>query len=136
MPLPKPQLGNIINYRFLWKEESESGQIEGLKARPSLIVSIQETVDKKVVRVIPISTKHPSMTRKFLEITPNWGIQALPTYPSYLILDEINEFVWPGYDIEPLLRSPSSLYGRVTLGQFTKILESINNLNEKIVIRD
>lgn len=135
MPLPSPQRGSVINYRFLWKDENDSGQVEGLKARPCLIVSINETTNEKVVRVVPISTRNPGLSRNFLEITTAWSIQGLSRYPSYLILDEINEFVWPGYDIEPLSHRSSSLYGRVTRGEFTKVLETLKTLTENIVVR-
>jgi hypothetical protein len=36
--LPQPEVGLVISYSYLWKEEEERGQIEGRKDRPCAIM--------------------------------------------------------------------------------------------------
>ena len=35
---PEPEVGLVISYSYLWKEEEERGQVEGRKDRPCAIV--------------------------------------------------------------------------------------------------
>ena len=59
MPIPTPEPGLVISYAYLWHHESQAGQEEGRKDRPSVIVLAVERQadDATLVTVLPITHK-------------------------------------------------------------------------------
>ncbi|HEY1861594.1 MAG TPA: hypothetical protein VGG61_14635 [Gemmataceae bacterium] len=71
MPLPEPVPGLVIRYSYLWAEEHERGQEEGVKDRPCAIVLM--TMDKegeKLVTVLPVTHTRPSDPALAVELPP------------------------------------------------------------------
>jgi hypothetical protein len=102
MPLPEPEPGLVISYAYLWHHEHQSGQDEGRKDRPSVIVLAVERMSDgaTVVTVLPITHRAPTAAASGVEIPP--AIQqllGLDRQRSWIIVSEGNEFVWPGYDL-------------------------------------
>lgn len=61
---PEPEVGLVISYSYLWKEEEEQGLVEGRKDRPCAIVLTVEVPAaeahlRKQVAVAPITHSPP-----------------------------------------------------------------------------
>jgi hypothetical protein len=88
MALPSPKPGLVISYSFLWHDEHRKGRDEGAKNRPCVIVTatLRTTDGETMVRVAPITHSPPDDQR------------------SWVMLDEMNVFAWPGFDLRPIGR--------------------------------
>jgi hypothetical protein len=108
MAFPDPQLGLVISYSYLWHYEHDAGRDEGVKDHPYVIVlSVHRpNPDVVTVRVAPITHSLPPNPRTAFElpaaIKQHLGLDA---ERSWIILDEVNEFAWPGYDLRPIGKS-------------------------------
>ncbi len=78
MPIPTPEAGLVISYAYLWYHELESGQEEGRKDRPSVIVlAVEREADSAImVAVLPITHVIPRDLTSAIEI-PSRG-EAVP----------------------------------------------------------
>jgi hypothetical protein len=56
MEFPQPEIGLVISYSYLWRDEAEAGHVEGRKNRPCAIVLVVQQAEGKapVVTVVPI----------------------------------------------------------------------------------
>jgi hypothetical protein len=102
MALPEPEPGLVISYAYLWHHEHESGQEEGRKDRPSVIVLTAERVSDGtiVVTVLPITHRAPDDPAAAVEIPPPVKrLLGLDLERSWIVVNEGNEFAWPGYDL-------------------------------------
>jgi hypothetical protein len=108
MAFPEPRLGLVISYAYLWHYEHRAGLEDGRKHRPCVIILAIERPDKDVVtvRVAPVTHRPPKDMRTAYElphaVKQNLGLDG---ERSWVILDEVNEFAWPGYDLRPIPRS-------------------------------
>jgi hypothetical protein len=104
MAIPNPEPGLVISYAYLWRREFEVGQEEGRKNRPCVIVlSVEKHDSGTQVTVAPITHSPPSSGAPCLEIPPRVKQHlGLDDDRSWVILDEVNQFVWPGYDLRPI----------------------------------
>lgn len=107
MALPSPQPGLVISYSFLWHEEHRKGRDEGAKNRPCVIVMAthRPTDDETIVRVAPITHSPPDDPAMALELPPLVKRHlGLDDQRSWVMLDEMNVFAWPGFDLRPIGR--------------------------------
>lgn len=105
MALPEPEPGLVISYAYLWHHEHESGQQEGRKDRPSVIVLAVERASDgaTIVTVLPITHRAPASAAAAVEIPPPVkNLLGLDRAQSWIVVSEGNEFVWPGYDLRPV----------------------------------
>lgn len=105
MALPDPQLGLVISYNYLWRDEHDAGRDEGSKSRPCVIVlALENRADGSILaRVVPVTHSPPRVTEAALEVPPAVKRHlGLDDARSWVILDEVNEFVWPGFDLRPI----------------------------------
>lgn len=72
MAVPPPEPGLVINYSYFWHYEHETGQEEGRKDRPSVIVLCVESqqAGATIVTVLPITHRKPENL--------NWAVEILP----------------------------------------------------------
>src|SRR5215472_14680139 len=108
MPIPNPEPGLVISYAYLWHNEHEAGRDEGQKDRPSVIVlAVERKADgATVVTVLPITHSAPVDPALAVEIPmPIKQHLGLDDDPSWIIVSEGNEFIWPGYDLRKLPHS-------------------------------
>ena len=126
MAYPEPRLGLVISYAYLWHHEHRAGREEGVKNRPCVIVlAVQHQVDGDiVVSVVPITHSPPDDPRAALEVPLAVKRHlGLDDDRSWIIVDEINQFAWPGFDLRPI---PPSLdrfaYGVLPPRLFERIL--------------
>ncbi len=104
MTLPAPEPGLVISYAYVWRHERELGQEEGAKTRPCVIVLSVESRDRTTrVTVAPITHRQPTGTTIGIAIPPRVKQHlGLDHALSWVILSEVNQFVWPGYDLHPV----------------------------------
>lgn len=134
MPLPKPHPGLVISYSYLWRREAASGLSESAKDRPAVIVLATRTVDGNlVVTVAPITHSEPSTGTPSIEIPAKIKEHlGLDASRSWVILNETNEFQWPGYDLRPVPRKPGQFaYGVLPQNLFAKISRGVAELRDK-----
>ena len=115
---PEPEAGLVISYSYLWKEEEERGQVEGRKDRPcAIILEIDHPnaalAGRKQVAVVPITHSPPHNPNVAVEIPLRVKEHlGLDSDRSWVVLDEINVFTWPGFDLRPIRRGESRIdYG-------------------------
>jgi hypothetical protein len=102
VPLPKPVPGLVIRYSYLWWREQESGTEEGRKDRPCAIVAAVLADSKGSINalVLPITHSPPENSETALEIPAATKSRlGLDAEKSWILIDEWNEFVWPGPDL-------------------------------------
>jgi hypothetical protein len=101
MPIPNPEPGLVISYAYLWHHEHRAGQEEGRKDRPCVIVlAVEREADgEAIVTVLPIAHDAPADRTSAVEIPlPVKRHLGLDEDRSWVVVDEGNEFLWPGYD--------------------------------------
>lgn len=105
MSLPAPEPGLVISYAYLWRHEHNEGQDEGRKNRPCLVVLASEPTADGATRVtvaaITHVPPHPRAAAVEVPATVKRHLK-LDEGPSWIILDEVNQFNWPGYDLRPV----------------------------------
>lgn len=102
MSLPSPEPGLVIHHEYLWAREAVRGREHGRYARPCLIVAVtsQKAGGPKVL-IAPITHSEPDDDTEAVEIhTATRTRLGLDGQRSWLILDEVNEFEWPGPDLQ------------------------------------
>jgi hypothetical protein len=113
VPLPKtPFPGMVVRYSFLWSSEARAGETEGRKDRPCVIVTaIRRAADGRLrVRVLPI-TRVPSEEARSIAIPAKVKRHlSFDADASWIVLDEVNEFFWPGVDLRPVSRSKPGVW--------------------------
>jgi hypothetical protein len=100
--LPAPEPGLVIRYSYLWHSEFLSGREDGSKDRPCVIVLtiLLPEADRPRVIVVPMTHTRPLHGDASIEMpTAVKNRLGLDHERSWLILDEHNEFDWPGSDI-------------------------------------
>ena len=140
--LPEPECGLVISYSYLWRNEHGAGKIEGLKNRPCAIILVVENDDgNKKVTVAPFTHATPQNLSVALEIPPKVKQHlGLDGERSWIILDDFNEFLWPGYDLRPLPGTARKYdYGFLPPALFKQIATKIIELRRQglsIISRD
>lgn len=106
MRLPNPEVGQVIRYRYLWTREDSAGREDGSKDRPCAIVIAlppkRPEDESPTVAVVPITHTPPRGTSLAVEIPAAVKRRlGLDDERSWIILDEVNRFAWPGPDLVP-----------------------------------
>ena len=101
MRLPTPEPGLVLRYVFLWRREFEAGQDEGRKDRPcTVVLATPSILGALQVYVLAVTHSPPSDPSVAMEIPPRIKAQlGLDGERSWIILDEVNDFLWPGHDL-------------------------------------
>lgn len=131
MPFPIPEAGLVISYSYLWRYEHESGVEEGRKNRPCVIIlSVEKQAGDIIVTVAPITHYEPKDKKFGIEIPI--GVKKhlrLDNKKSWVIISEVNQFIWPGYDLRPIVGSKKKFaYGFLPPMLFEQIKSEILKL--------
>ena len=104
MSFPVPQPGLVIRYSYLWAREADAGQEEGVKDRPCAVILVtQDDAGRQRVLVLPITHSAPSDPAAAVEIPAATKQRlGLDFERSWIVLTELNDFIWPGPDLRPL----------------------------------
>lgn len=144
MSLPVPEPGLVISYAYLWRHEQAAGRAEGKKIRPCVIV-VKVAHSREgipIVSVAPITTKPPDPNAAAHELPAavcrHLGLDAAR---SWVVLNELNQFGWPGFDLHPIPGSKNRFsYGFIPPRLFAQIVTEIRNVwrtqRGKIIGRD
>ena len=144
MPLPKPEPGLVISYSYLWHRERLQERPEGAKSRPCVIVlsTVQPREGFTIATVAPITHQTPPPQTPSIElplaVKKHLGLDS---EKSWVILDEINQFAWPGFDLRPIPGSKTRYhYGLLPPKLFMQIVTGIRDTwrknKGKTVLRD
>lgn len=132
MAIPDPQLGLVISYGYLWHYEHRRGQEHGRKTRPCVIVLAIETPAEgaALVRVAPVTHTPPSNPATAIELPAAVKRHlGLDDARSWVVLDEVNEFTWPGYDVMPVPgRKRAWSYGLLPPRLFEEIMAQLQDV--------
>jgi len=123
--IPAPQPGLVIRYAFLWSHEKAAGADEAAKDRPCAVV-VATPGDLRAI-VAPITHLEPDDPSASIEI-PAAVCHALGLDEGrhWLRVEELNRFVWPGYDLRPIPRQPETcVYGMLPPGLFEQLRKAI-----------
>jgi hypothetical protein len=125
----------VISYAYLWAEESEQGLVEGRKDRPCAIVVALEQPEqgqRPQVAVVPITHAVPRDPSVAIEIPPRVKAHlGLDAERSWVILDELNVFTWPGFDLRPIKDKDGRVdYGFLPPKLFDVMKETIEELRQ------
>jgi len=128
MALPEPEPGLVVFYAYLWHHEHESGQEEGRKDRPAVIVLAAERASDGaiIVTVLPITHRMPDDPAAAVEIpSAVKRLLGLDLERSWIVVSEGNEFVWPGYDLRKVPGHPTRYhYGFLPPRFFDSVLKA------------
>jgi len=104
--LPKPKPGLVISYSYLWAHQNDEGLEEGGKDRPCAIVAARQIMEgREVVTVVPVTHTPPADPFCAVEIPPALKAHlGLDEQPSWVVVSETNDFLWPGPDLRPISR--------------------------------
>jgi hypothetical protein len=108
---PKP--GFVIRYLYDWSTPGEDAPAAGEKERPAVIIlAVTKSRDRTVVRVAPITHRAPDRPDRAMELPQRTKARlGLDGERSWVILDHMNEFVWPGPDVRPVPgQAPATIY--------------------------
>lgn len=125
--VPHPEPGLVIRYNFLWGREASDRHQNARKSRPCAIVtSVRQAGDKIIVTVAPI-THSPPIDSTTIEIPlPAKRLLGLDEERSWIVVNELNSFIWPGPDLEPIERGSKVLsYGRLPRPLALKMLRMV-----------
>ena len=105
MSIPRPEPGLVIPYAYLWRHEHRKGLEEARKTRPTVIVLAVHNEKSGALRVTVAAITHtaPAKNAEAIELRPRVKqALGLDDQRSWVILDEVNQFTWPGYDLRPV----------------------------------
>lgn len=97
----KPEVGLLIRHMYLWRDEAKQGREEGRKARPCLIVHVRiNDYQESEVFILPVTHTEPHDSAEAIEIPLATKHRLkLDDDRSWLILSEVNRFIWVGPDV-------------------------------------
>lgn len=101
MNWPTPEPGLVIRYSYLWHREANRGQEEGVKDRPcAIILLVRQQDDNERVYVLPITHVPPTNEADGVLLPPAVKVRlGLDKTPSWVMVTETNNFLWPGPDL-------------------------------------
>jgi hypothetical protein len=125
MKIPAPQPGLVIRYAFLWSHEQAAGAAEAAKDRPCAVV-VAVPGDMRTI-VAPITHLQPQDPSASIEIPASvCRALGLDEGRHWLRVEELNRFVWPGYDLRPIPgRTDSCVYGMLPKALFEQLRQAI-----------
>jgi hypothetical protein len=123
-------LGLVVSYAYLWNSEFEEGHEEGIKDRPcALVLSSQNEGGSTIVAVVPVTHSPPQRPEEAVEIPAVVKRHlGLDEARSWIVVSEINRFIWPGPDLRPVSRAEPDRfeYGFLPPGLFRQVLDKFD----------
>lgn len=125
---PPPRPGEVIAYAYLWTHEHDAGREDAAKDRPCAVVVSVRHRDDDIVYVLPITSRPPVPPEDGIEVPretrKRLGLQAAP---CWIVLTEVNRFVWPGPDLRPIANPVGAAwsYGLLPAKLFTRVRDAM-----------
>ena len=134
MSFPTPQNGLVISYSYLWRDEARKGLVEGRKNRPCAILLLVQNPEggKPTVTVAPITHTLPADPSVAIEIPATVkAYLKLDGDRSWAVLDDLNVFIWPGYDLAPVPNTKDRYdYGLLPSKLHRQMLDNVIELRQ------
>lgn len=137
MKKPDPQVGLIVRFDYLWRDEQDQGHLDGAKDRPrAVIVALQRAEDgSQQVYVAPITHSPPRDGQRFIEMpSPFNSLTGLDHERSWLITSELNRVDWSDPGIVPA-RPSQWFYGSLPRGIAQRALKEVIELSRQRVLK-
>ena len=128
MKLPAPTPGLVVRYSFLWSHERDAGRDDGAKDRPcAIVLAVRTEAGETRVILAPITHRPPDDPSDSIEIPAHVRrTLGMDGARQFLRLDELNRFVWPGFDLRPIPgRSDEIAYGMLPRALFERLRRGI-----------
>lgn len=112
MPLPTPIPGLVIHYSYLWRDQWRRGLEEGTKDRPCVVAAVTPSDQPTItVYVVPLTHRAPPCTTDHVEVPMRVKrYLGLDDDPSWIIINDLNRFRWPGPDLRPIPDGPPGTF--------------------------
>lgn len=124
-----PEPADVISYAYLWHREAVVGQEEGLKDRPVVVVVAQQIVSGRTqLFVVPVTHSQPAQGSHAIEMPQSVKRHlGLDADRSWMIVSELNSFLWSGPDVRPALHGAtgSPLYGPIPEWLFERVKAAV-----------
>lgn len=122
----KPEPADVLSYAYLWADEAEKGQEEGLKDRPAVVVVARIVRgDQLELMVAPVTHLKPREGDGIEIPTPVKRHLGLDQDRSWIIATELNRFLWPGPDIRLARGGDDPFYGEIPAKLFEELRSAI-----------
>jgi len=135
MGLPKPENGLVICYSYLWHHEASAGLSEGRKNRPAAILLCVQSPGGATpqVTVAPITHSPPSNPNAAVEIPSTVKkYLGLDGERSWVVLDDLNVFQWPGFDLRSVPGRPDRFaYGLLPPRFYALLIDRFTQLRRE-----
>ncbi len=127
----------VVRYAYLWADEHGAGREEGSKDRPAAILLAVSAGSQTEVLALPVTHTPPSNPEDAFELPPATKERlGLDGERSWVVLTEVNRFVWPGPDLRPVpVRGNTCLYGFLPEGIYAGIRREFLKLRDKRRVR-
>lgn len=103
MAVPSPEPGLVVHFNYLWSREFDRGRTEARYPRPcAVVVSYRRAADNTVIVMLaPITHAPPMPGDRAVELPQAVKAQlGLDDQRSWIMVDEVNESPWPGFDLQ------------------------------------
>ncbi len=128
--IPEPKAGMVVRYEYLWARQYEQGMTYGEKVRPCAILAVVEGKDDTTVYVSPITHTAPFHPEESIQLAPETKRRLnLDGQTSWLMVNEVNKFTWPGEDLRRIPQSQPASYTYGSLPE-TVLLEARQKLKD------
>lgn len=104
MKKPEPQIGQIIRFDYLWRDDQGKGRKQGAKDRPcAVILALQRAENgSQQVYVAPITHSPPRDSQRVIEMPSQFNsLTGLDQERSWLVTSELNRVDWSDPGIVP-----------------------------------
>jgi hypothetical protein len=129
VPLPDPFPGLVLHYSYLWHDQHRRGLEDGTKDRPCVVVlAVTREDGDTMVTVAPLTHAPPQVAGEAVEIPAVTKRRLeLDDGRSWIVVHEINRFLWPGSDLRPVPGKAAGTYayGVLPPGLFRQVREGI-----------
>ena len=128
----------VIRYSFLWSHEARADATEGSKDRPcAIVIALPAGTDGGTrVVVVPVTHAIPADPRAAIALPSVVKASlGLDDKPSWVCLDELNVFAWPGYDLRPVPETGRYDYGVLPEALFRQVRDGIMALHRARRVR-
>lgn len=117
-----PEPADVLSYAYLWADEAEKGQEEGLKDRPVVVVVARIAKGERTeLLVAPVTHREPQAGEGVEIPSPVKRHLGLDQDRSWIITTELNRFIWPGPDIRLVPGADDPYYGTIPAKLFEKM---------------
>jgi hypothetical protein len=110
-----PEPADVLSYSYLWAREAAEGEESGRKDRPVVVVIAADVrAGRTQLLVAPITHSQPLHAVDAVEIPGNVKRRlGLDGERSWIVLTELNRFIWPGPDVRTAPGQPSPIYDAI-----------------------